>query len=461
MVSQMKHRFATAVAIALVMCSTTIAHARVHELGTISGTTLIGDAHRGKSFTDFWNFTLGGVSDLSAIVLTFNAPPIFGIKNLRIALFDDTTNTKIGIDYLGGSFASYTGLNAGDYYFRVKGNPIGIGGAYAGAINVTPVPEPETWAFMAIGLGLIGFQLRRKIATTVLVRNRSPYALAVADAAGYQIAFADPIGFAGSSNLSPSPRDNRKMGRVLRSRIDALTWDGAMSSIFQWAKARQSRYVCLCNVHGVVTALAQSKLRKAINGADMATPDGKPIAFALALQGFQRQPRISGPDLMLKCCERAAESGVSVFLYGGTPENLTALVDKLKRSYPELKIADAYAPPFRQLSREEDDEVIRMINASGAGLVFVGLGCPKQELWMAKHKGRIHAVMLGVGAAFDFHSGKVRRAPHWMQNLGLEWLSRLLSEPKRLWRRYLITNSLFITYFLLRTPTWILSRPAR
>jgi len=245
---------------------------------------------------------------------------------------------------------------------------------------------------------------------------------------------------------------------VLGSRIDTLTWDTALSQIFLWAKARTSRYVCMCNVHGVVSAAAETGLRKAINGADMATPDGKPVAVALSLQGFRGQPRISGPELMWKCCEQAAQCGVSIFLYGSTWENLSALIKELKASFPTLKIADAYAPPFRQLNDEEDAVVVRRINNSGAGLVFVGLGCPKQELWMADHKGRIDAVMLGVGAAFDFHSGKVQRAPLWMQDMGLEWLSRLIKEPGRLWRRYLVTNFIFLTYILWRTPKWIWSR---
>ena len=255
--------------------------------------------------------------------------------------------------------------------------------------------------------------------------------------------------------------ENRTTGEVLGSRIDALTWDDALSSISRWAKTRQSRYVCLCNVHGVVAAIAKTGLRKAINGADLAAPDGKPVAVALALQGFRGQPRISGSELMWKCCERAAESGVSIFLYGSTSENLSVLIEALKASFPKLKIADAYSPPFRQLSDEEDADVVRIINDSGAGLVFVGLGCPKQELWMANHKGRIQAVMLGVGAAFDFQSGKVKRAPNWMQDMGLEWLSRLLSEPRRLWRRYLVTNSIFLIYLLWRTPAWIISRRGR
>lgn len=255
--------------------------------------------------------------------------------------------------------------------------------------------------------------------------------------------------------------ENRTTGEVLGSRIDALTWDDALSSISRWAKTRQSRYVCLCNVHGVVAAIAKTGLRKAINGADLATPDGKPVAVALALQGFRGQPRISGSELMWKCCERAAESGVSIFLYGSTSENLSVLIEALKASFPNLKIAGAYAPPFRQLSDEEDADVVRIINDSGAGLVFVGLGCPKQELWMANHKGLIQAVMLGVGAAFDFQSGKVKRAPNWMQDMGLEWLSRLLREPRRLWRRYLVTNSIFLIYLLWRTPAWIISRRGR
>ena len=147
---------------------------------------------------------------------------------------------------------------------------------------------------------------------------------------------------------------------------------------------------------------------------------------------------------MWRYCQQAASTGTSVFLLGSTEATLHALEQRLKAAFPQLRIAGLLSPPFRALTPAEDADLVERVNASGAGVVFVSLGCPKQERWMAEHRGRIHAVMLGVGAAFDFHSGLVRRAPAWMRNAGLEWLHRLASEPGRLWKRYLSTNSAFI-----------------
>jgi N-acetylglucosaminyldiphosphoundecaprenol N-acetyl-beta-D-mannosaminyltransferase len=159
--------------------------------------------------------------------------------------------------------------------------------------------------------------------------------------------------------------------------------------------------------------------------------------------GFRDQRRVSGPDLMWALCERCAAEGLPIYCYGSSDQTLVLLAQRLQAAFPGLQVA-MESPPFRPLSVEEDAAAVDRINASGAGLVFVGLGCPKQERWMAEHRGRVHAVMLGVGAAFDFHAGTVARAPQWMQRTGLEWLHRLVSEPRRLWRRYLTTNSVFI-----------------
>jgi N-acetylglucosaminyldiphosphoundecaprenol N-acetyl-beta-D-mannosaminyltransferase len=176
----------------------------------------------------------------------------------------------------------------------------------------------------------------------------------------------------------------------------------------------------------------------------MATPDGMPIAWMLRHLGYPGQERINGSDVMWKYCEQAAGRGESVYFYGSTETTLGLLSKKLKAAFPELRIAGTVAPPFRALSAAEDESMVDAINRSGAGIVFVGLGCPKQETWMAAHRGRIRAVMVGVGAAFDFHAGTVKRAPLWMRRRGLEWLHRVCSEPRRLWRRYLVTNTLFI-----------------
>ncbi|MCL5061577.1 MAG: WecB/TagA/CpsF family glycosyltransferase [Candidatus Thermoplasmatota archaeon] len=237
--------------------------------------------------------------------------------------------------------------------------------------------------------------------------------------------------------------DRRTTGKVLGAQIDALSWDAAMARLLGWAHARESRYVTICNVHVVVSASRDAAYRDIINGSDMATPDGAPVAWMLRRQGFAGQPRISGPDLMWALCERAAAEYLPVYCYGSTGATLALLERRLQEAFPTLRITTE-SPPFRALTPVEDAAAVDRINTSGVGIVFVGLGCPRQERWMAEHRGRIDAVMIGVGAAFDFHAGTVRRAPAWMRDNGLEWLHRLLSEPGRLWKRYLVTNTLFI-----------------
>lgn len=236
----------------------------------------------------------------------------------------------------------------------------------------------------------------------------------------------------------------RQTVRVLQAHIDAVTWDQAVSRIGIWAAHRESRYVCICNAHSVVTAGQDPAFGTVVAQADMATPDGAPVAWMMRKLGFATQQRINGPDLMWKYCAQAAQCNQSIYLYGGAEETLSILQAKLAAAFPTLRVAGAYSPPFRALTVEEDAAVVARINASDAGTVWVSLGCPKQELWMAAHRGRINAVMVGVGAAFDYHAGTIQRAPLWMQNAGLEWLHRLVSEPRRLWKRYLVTNTSFI-----------------
>lgn len=237
---------------------------------------------------------------------------------------------------------------------------------------------------------------------------------------------------------------DRTTGTVLQARIDAISWHQAVDRILSWGAQRQSRYVCACSVHSVVTASSNERFLHAVNQADMATPDGMPVAWSLRRLGFTDQQRINGPDLTWRLLQHAAQHGQKVFFYGSSEETLRRLRQKIEEHFAQLRIVGMIAPPFRTLSDAEDQAIIDHINSSGANLVFVGLGCPKQELWMAQHRGRIHAVMLGVGAAFDYHAGTLQRAPLWMQRNGLEWLYRLLKEPRRLWRRYLSTNTRFI-----------------
>lgn len=267
-----------------------------------------------------------------------------------------------------------------------------------------------------------------------------------------------PSSAAGNGSVAPHPFEivwpessvsktqqsqERSTGKVINAQIDALSWEFAIARLLGWARMRESRYVTICNVHVVVSASQDASYRDVINGSDMATPDGAPVAWMLRQQGYAGQPRISGPDLMWELCERAADEGMPVYCYGSTESTLVQLQRRLGTAFPTLKMT-MESPPFRTLSAEEDAIAVARINASGAGFVFVGLGCPKQERWIAAHRGRINAVMIGVGAAFDFHAGTSQRAPVWMRDNGLEWLHRLVSEPGRLWKRYLITNTLFI-----------------
>ena len=239
-------------------------------------------------------------------------------------------------------------------------------------------------------------------------------------------------------------QQQRQTVPVLRASIDVVQWADALARIAGWAVNHDSRYVCICNAHSVVTAGQDAAFGQVVAQADMATPDGAPVAWMMRKLGSKDQQRINGPDLMWKYCAQAAQHGESIYLYGGAPETLTILQTRLASAFPALKVVGAYSPPFRLLTQAEDAADVERINASGAGTVWVSLGCPKQELWMAAHRGRINAVMIGVGAAFDYHAGTIQRAPLWMQNAGLEWLHRLVSEPRRLWRRYLVTNTLFV-----------------
>lgn len=245
-------------------------------------------------------------------------------------------------------------------------------------------------------------------------------------------------------DLDPDKCDARVTVSVLGASIDVLSWDAALLKLADWAVQRQSRYVCITNAHSVVTGNEDASFAKVLQGADMVTPDGAPVAWMMRRLGHAGQQRINGPDLMWRYMLEAAERRESIYLYGGTQTTLDTLQSVLAQRIPTLKVAGAVSPPFRALTAEEDAEAVAHINASGAGTVWVSLGCPKQERWMAEHRGRVNAVMIGVGAAFDYHAGTINRAPQWMQSAGLEWLHRLASEPRRLWRRYLTTNTAFI-----------------
>lgn len=223
---------------------------------------------------------------------------------------------------------------------------------------------------------------------------------------------------------------------MLGTTVHATTYDAATQLALEWAHQRRSATVCATSVHGVIEASDDPEFQDILNTADLVTPDGMPLVWALRRLGVPGATRVYGPTLTLRLCAAAEAEGVAIGLYGGTPDSLGAFEAFLERTFPALRIAISISPPFRPPTAAEDDADTRAIADSGAGLVFVGIGCPKQERWMAAHRGRIPAVMVGVGAAFDFHAGRVRQAPPALQRAGLEWAFRLAVEPRRLWRRY-------------------------
>lgn len=236
---------------------------------------------------------------------------------------------------------------------------------------------------------------------------------------------------------------------ILGVAISAVNICQAIQIIDGWIANDEHHYVCVTGVHGIMESQRDDTLRQIHNRAGLVTPDGMPLVWLSILKGYRGVERVYGPDLMLAMCEHSTSLGYRHFLYGGTPEVLERLQRNLQQSYPQINIVGMYSPPFRPLTAEEDRQVIQLINAAGAHIVWVGLSTPKQELWMASHVQALSApVLIGVGAAFDFHAGTKKQAPLWMQRTGLEWFFRLITEPRRLWKRYLINNPLFITLVL-------------
>ncbi len=233
---------------------------------------------------------------------------------------------------------------------------------------------------------------------------------------------------------------------ILRMRVDVTSYAAATQQICTWAANGDPRYVCVANVHMAMEVFDSPKFAEVVNRADLVTPDGMPLVWALRLFGVRNAERVYGPTLMLHICELAAKQQISIGLYGGTEDSLSDFVTFLKSRFPQIQIVCQIAPPFRPLTDAETALYRSQITNSGARILFVGIGCPKQEYWMANSIDQIPAVMLGVGAAFDFHSGRVKQAPIWMQNTGLEWLFRFSQEPQRLWKRYVYNNPRFILF---------------
>jgi N-acetylglucosaminyldiphosphoundecaprenol N-acetyl-beta-D-mannosaminyltransferase len=240
---------------------------------------------------------------------------------------------------------------------------------------------------------------------------------------------------------------------VLGVGVSAITMSEAVAQIGDWIQRREQHYVCVSGVHGVMESRRDPALRHIHNRSGLTTPDGMPLVWAGRFAGARPIERVYGPDLMLAVCAVAAQRGWSSYLYGGASGVPALLARRLRQRFPDLRVAGYWSPPFRSLTAEEDAAVVERMNAAEPDLVWVGLGTPKQERWMAAHVDRLSAtVLLGVGAAFDIHAGLLPQAPRWMQQSGLEWLYRLGREPTRLWRRYLRNNPAFLAAILRQPP---------
>ena len=232
--------------------------------------------------------------------------------------------------------------------------------------------------------------------------------------------------------------------QVLSVRLHAVTWEETFQKIGLWVAQKQPHYINVCSVQTVLDSYDSQDLTQIVNCSGMAVPDGMPLVWLGKLTG-NPVDRIYGPDLVLSLCERGQNLDYRHFFYGGSPGIADRMSENLRRRYPQLQIVGTCSPPFRDLTPQEEEETAQMINQARPDIVWVGLGTPKQDFWMARMRPLLQApVLIAVGAAFDLHSGRIRQAPHWMRNTGLEWLFRLLMEPRRLWRRYLIGNPRFI-----------------
>jgi N-acetylglucosaminyldiphosphoundecaprenol N-acetyl-beta-D-mannosaminyltransferase len=242
---------------------------------------------------------------------------------------------------------------------------------------------------------------------------------------------------------------NKTVGSVLDIDISNFNMQETINHILRISKQEiKNGYICICNTHSLVTATKDEYFKKVLENSNLNTPDGMPLVWALRRLGFRKQERVDGPELMLKLCAQAREQNINIYLLGSTEKTLHKLELKLKEENKGLNIVGKYSPPFRELNHEELKEMHTAINASDADIVFVSLGCPKQEKWMYENYRQINSVLIGVGAAFTFAIGEVKRPPLIFQKMGLEWAFRLISEPKRLWKRYLVNNTLYILNYI-------------
>jgi len=231
---------------------------------------------------------------------------------------------------------------------------------------------------------------------------------------------------------------------IIGSPVTSLEFKYQVEVMIDWAKSRLSKVVCIANVHMLIEAHRNLAFGAVLKNADMVTPDGMPLVWMLRLMGNPKQDRVAGLDVMQTVCQLASEQGVSVFFLGSQAEVLDRIKNRLAEEFPDLTVAGMKPLPFRPLTTQEDELLVEELNASGTGFVFVCLGCPKQERWMAAHQGRVHAVMVGLGGAFPVYAGIHKRAPKFLRSGGFEWLYRLAQEPRRLWGRYANTIPIFI-----------------
>ena len=232
--------------------------------------------------------------------------------------------------------------------------------------------------------------------------------------------------------------------KIMGVNIAVTDMDKTLRLVEDNCEAWRGKYICVANVHTTVTAHDDPTYLRVQNGAVMALPDGGPLSRYSRKKGFADAARVTGPDLMRELLKESGTKHYRHYFYGSTQETLDILREKITEKYPGAVIAGMYSPPFRPLTADEDAEIVEKINAAKPDFVWVGLGAPKQERWMAAHENRVQALMLGVGAAFDYEAGNIRRAPAWMQRCNLEWLYRLMQDPKRLFKRYFVTNTKFL-----------------
>lgn len=231
---------------------------------------------------------------------------------------------------------------------------------------------------------------------------------------------------------------------ILKTNINVTNMSDTIKYIGEHLDDLRGKYICVSNVHTTVMSYENEEYRKIQNGAAMALPDGAPLSSYSRRKGYKQAQRVTGPDLMLELFAISKEKGYRHYFYGATEETLQSMREVLERDYPGIEIAGMYAPPFRALTPQEDAQIVAKINESRPDFIWIGLGAPKQEEWMYQHMGQLQGVLIGVGAGFDYLAGYIKRAPRWMQRMSLEWLYRLLQDPKRLWRRYFTSNVKFI-----------------